>query len=212
MFIVKGNKKKEMSEQEFESLSKNFGSVVLDIGTGDGKFVYKNASKDKNTLFIGIDPVERQLRTFSKKSNRKRLENTLFVLGSADTIPSELFSCIDKIIIILPWGTLLEKVIKGDREFLEDLNRLLKVSGGIEIYLGYSPELEPSETKRLELPPINEDFIHENIVPQYSPYFSLEVLEKMNKKNLDEVGSSWAKKLKHGNDRDIFKMVFRKKA
>jgi 16S rRNA (adenine(1408)-N(1))-methyltransferase len=212
MIIVKGSKKEEINERGFESLSKNFDSVVLDIGTGDGKFVYKSALKDKNTLFIGMDPVERQLRTYSKKSNRKRLENALFVLGSIDSIPPELFSRIDKIYINLPWGTLLENVAKGNEDFVEKVYALLKKGGLLEIIFGYLPELEPSETKRLNLPDISRDKSVDQIMLSFKIHFEIEEIRKLDKKDMGNIETTWAKKLKHGNDRNIYKMVFRKKS
>jgi hypothetical protein len=157
-----------------------------------------------------MDPVERQLRKFSKKSNRKRLKNTLFVLGSAENFPEELFANIDKIYITFPWGSLLEKIIKGDKEFANGLHKLLRNQGLLEINLGYSPELEPSETERLDLPTINEKFIREKIIPKYQPYFLLEEIKEMDREQLDKFDSSWAKKLKHGKDRNIFKIHLQK--
>lgn len=210
MITIKGDKGEEMDLGGFTDLRVKFRSTVLDIGTGDGRFVYENALKDGNTLFIGIDPVERQLRKYSKKSNRKKLGNTLFILGSAENLPKELFFSIDKIYITFPWGSLLEKVVKGDTEFITGLHGLLKHRGLLEIHLGYSPDLEPSEIKRLDLPPIDEKFIQEKMIPKYSPYFLLEEIKKTDKENLDDIDSNWAKKLKHGRERSIFKICLQK--
>lgn len=211
MILVKGHNKENLEKSDFESLSKRFNSVILDLGTGDGRFVYKKALENPDKLFLGVDPVEKQLRIYSKRANRKRLKNILFVLASADDIPSELFSKIDKVYINLPWGTLLEKIIKGDKYFIDNLEKLLKKSGILEITLGYTPDLEPSETKRLDLPTINKDYLVNEVSQFFNPIFLLKSIEQIKKEELGNLESTWSKKLKHGSDRDIFKMVFEKK-
>ena len=58
MKIIKGNKTEEMSKQNFDLLKGGYQKVFIDLGTGDGRFVYKSALAEPNTLFIGIDPNE----------------------------------------------------------------------------------------------------------------------------------------------------------
>ena len=181
-----------------------FDKTVLDIGTGDGRFVYKNAQKDKNVFYVGMDPAERQLKTYSSKANRKKLSNCLFVIGSIENIPSELFSSFDEIYINLPWGTLLEKIVKIDTNSVDNMARLLKKNGKVTIILGYTPELEPSETKRLLLPKIDNKYIEENIVPSFEKDFNIKVFRKIDKNDLDRIETTWAKKLKFGRNRDIY--------
>ena len=67
MKIIKGKKILEITDLEFENIIKNFQKVYLDIGTGDGKFVYKNALEEKYILWVGLDPSQKQLEIFSKK-------------------------------------------------------------------------------------------------------------------------------------------------
>ena len=212
MLVVTGNKKEELKEDAFQNLIDGHENVILDIGTGDGRFVYKKALENKTNFYVGMDPAEKQMEIYSKKANRKRLKNCLFIVGSIENIPPELFSHINKIYINLPWGTLLENIAKGKVDFAEKVHNLLKKDGVLEIIFGYLPELEPSETKRLDLPDINEDKNIDQILSSFKRYFEIEEFRKLNKKDVGNIETTWAKKLKHGRDRTIYKIILRKKS
>ena len=211
MISIVGNNQKELEADEFRNLMKSFEKVILDIGTGDGRFVYKNALKNDKNLYIGLDPVVKQLEKYSKKAIRKKLKNILFVQGSAENIPPELFCEINKIFINLPWGTLLEKIVKTDQYFIKDLYILLKKQGELEITFGYLPELEPSETQRLSLPNISLDFISNTIMSNFKIYgFNINSVEEISKEYLKNIETTWSKKLTFGKNRKIYKINFSK--
>ena len=210
MIVIKGDKKQEIDKKSFENLCKKFEKVILDIGTGDGRFVFENALKDGKNLYVGMDPAEQQLKIFSKKVNRKRLSNSLFVLGSIENTPPELFSVIDRIFINLPWGTLLEKIIKSENSSVKNLHDLLKEGGEMEVIFGYLPELEPSETRRLDLPKISGELDVQKIFSSFKKHFTVIEMQRLSKKDLGKLETTWAKKLKFGNDRDIYKIVLKK--
>lgn len=210
MIVITGDKKQEIDKQSFENLCQKFEKVVLDIGTGDGRFVLKNALKNKKNIYVGMDPAEKQLKISSKKANKKRLGNSLFILGSIENTPPELFSLIDKIFINLPWGTLLEKIVKSENSSVKNLYDLLKDEGEIEVIFGYLPELEPSETKRLDLPKISGELDVQQIFSSFKKHFTIVEMLRINKKDLGKLETTWAKKLKFGNDRDIYKIILKK--
>ena len=45
--------------------------VIIDIGTGDGRFVYQSARRNPRKFYIGIDPNVRPLEKISEKIYRK---------------------------------------------------------------------------------------------------------------------------------------------
>jgi 16S rRNA (adenine(1408)-N(1))-methyltransferase len=211
MRLVIGNNKKELSESEFKKITKGFKRVEIDLGTGDGRFVFKNALVSPETLFIGVDPSEKQLEIYSKKVLRKKLKNALFVVGSVEHLPPELLSSTNRLYITLPWGTLLESIVKPTQSKVFELAGMLKKDGKIEMILGYSPEFEPSETKRLNLPEIDDGLMNNSIVPIFKNCgLELKKLECVTKEQLKDIETTWAKKLKFGKDRKIYKVVFQK--
>jgi len=204
MISVSGNIKKDIDRKIFESMVDKFDKTILDIGTGDGRFVYKKAQEEEKVFYVGMDPAERQLKTYSSKANRKRLNNCLFVVGSIENIPPELFLSFDEIYINLPWGSLLEKIVKTDINTVINIKKLLKKNGTATIILGYAPELEPSETKRLLLPRIDHEYIEKTILPSFEKDFNVKVFRKIDKTDLGRYETTWAKKLKFGRNREIY--------
>jgi len=208
---VIGNKQKEINMGEIKNLISNYPTVELDLGTGDGRFVYKKALINSDVFYIGTDSSEKQIQIYSRKAVRKKLTNILFAVGSIENLPKELESIGDKIYINLPWGTLLEFVVKPTKEGVIKLSKLLKDKGKIEITFGYAPEFEPSETERLRLPLIGDGLIEESIIPIFeSCGFKSEGYSKLSKEELKDIETTWAKKLKFRKDRDIYKMCFSK--
>ena len=212
MIVITGDKKNEIDKKSFKDVCKKHNKVILDIGTGDGKFVYKNAIKNKNNLYIGLDPAEKQIQIYSKKANRRRLKNALYILGSLENLPEELYSTVDKIFVNLPWGTLLEKIVKSNEIYTKELSKILKRDGEIEIIFGYVPELEPSETERLGLPKIENESDVLKVFSTFKKIFEVVEMKRLVKEDLDKIETTWAKKLKFGKDRFIYKIVLKKLA
>lgn len=44
----------------------------MDIGTGDGRFVYQMCQKNPEKFYIGIDPAQEPLQKISEKIYRKK--------------------------------------------------------------------------------------------------------------------------------------------
>ena len=67
---------------------------MIDLGTGDGLFVYQSARENPRKFYIGIDPSPRPLEKISEKIHRKAekggLPNALFLQASLEDLPREL--------------------------------------------------------------------------------------------------------------------------
>lgn len=211
MKVIKGNKLFELNKGEFGQLIKSFNSVEVDIGTGDGRFAYKSALKNPDALYIGIDPSQKQLEEYSKKAVKKRLNNVVFVLGSMELFPSELYLCADKVHINFPWGTLLGHIAKPTYTIISKIGNILKPNGTLQIILGYTQQTEPTETERLQLDDLNETYIKEKIAPLFEECnLHLIRLKLLEKSDLKDIETTWSKKLSFGSDRPIYFLSLRK--
>ncbi|MFZ5424567.1 MAG: class I SAM-dependent methyltransferase [Patescibacteria group bacterium] len=207
--LVKGNKLIEEKPENFRETLRKYQKTHIDLGTGNGRFVYKNAIANKNSLYIGIDPNEKQLQEYSKKAVRSKVQNVMFVLASLENLPEELENIADTVTINLPWGSLLQAVAKPNETQLNFIKNLLKPRGTLEIIFGYTNEAEPTEFERLNLEHLNKEQILEQIVPEFEKVnFRLKQIDELNKKELSKVESSWGKKLAYGQQRPLFKLIF----
>jgi ubiquinone/menaquinone biosynthesis C-methylase UbiE len=70
------------------------GGVIIDLGTGDGSFVYQSARRHPDQFYIGIDAESSALEKVSEKIHRKPEKggaaNILFIQAAVEDLPSEL--------------------------------------------------------------------------------------------------------------------------
>ena len=112
-----------LPEKSSDILSNHTGEgIVIDIGTGDGRFVFAAARGNPNKFFIGIDanikPLAKPSMRATRKPSKGGLPNALFVQAAVEDLPQELEGAADEMHIHFPWGSLLQAVATGDRVVL----------------------------------------------------------------------------------------------
>ncbi|HYW89286.1 MAG TPA: class I SAM-dependent methyltransferase [Chloroflexota bacterium] len=92
--------------------------VLLDLGTGDGAAVVRAARAEAGVLAVGVDTDAASLREVSQKAHRKGgVANALFLVGDAAEALEAFRGHVDELRITLPWGSLLQRVLEGERAF-----------------------------------------------------------------------------------------------
>jgi 16S rRNA (adenine(1408)-N(1))-methyltransferase len=187
--------------------------VVIDIGTGDGRFVSAAAKANPNKFFIGVDANVKPLEKPSMKATRKPakggLPNALFVQAAAEDLPEELNGVADEIHIHFPWGSLLRAVTTGDREVLKGLRRIAAPECILEIVIGVDPLRDRSEIERLGVPELTPVFTHSFLVPQYiAANFDFVRAGKLDRGRWERLETSWAKRLQGNDAREVTYLIF----
>ena len=178
--------------------------VIIDIGTGDGRFVYQSARLNPNKLYIGIDPNVRPLEKISEKIHRKPAKggapNVLFIQAAIEDLPDELNGVADEVHLHFPWGSLLRAMATGDVAVLRNLRRICSQGALLEVVIGLDPVRDQTEIDRLALTPLSIEFIDRQLAPNYRDA-SFEVIERgiLSATEWPEFNTSWAKRL-HGNE------------
>jgi 16S rRNA (adenine(1408)-N(1))-methyltransferase len=209
MKILMGNKNVNINKVEFENILKGYKSVIIDLGTGSGQFVYKKAKNDPDNFYIGIDPCADSMMEYSVKSNKKAcrggIQNILFVIDSVENLPKELESAADKIYINLPWGTLRDGIIKGQEDILNNIRMISKDRGSLEVCVTYSNLYEEKVIDIRNLPELSTNYIKNELKHRYR-LSSIDITEiaLWNNEDLKKVDSKWAKKLAFGRCREIY--------
>ena len=166
----------------------NYDRVILDLGTGDGRYVHHLAERNPRWFVIGVDACRENLREHS----RGKLPNALFVIASAQELPRELTGLVSHITINFPWGSLLESLLTGDSQFmcaLETVSRSLtalgvRLNGGALAELGWTLEA-------------GADQIYANLI---RAGWRVKAPAKLNAQALRNFPSTWAKRLAFGRD------------
>jgi 16S rRNA (adenine(1408)-N(1))-methyltransferase len=171
MLIQIGKRVESITHDEFRARVRSYDSVLIDVGTGDGQFVCRTAAEQATTLCVGLDPVGANMTTSSarvtKKPARGGLRNILFVIASVEDFPPELAGTADKITINFPWGSLLRVLIEPNEAVLAQLANLGRPGTEILILLNYSVLQDESYLKRLGMPVVSAETLHESLRAAY---------------------------------------------
>jgi 16S rRNA (adenine(1408)-N(1))-methyltransferase len=185
------------------SSSHTGGGIVIDLGTGDGTFVYQSAKENPDRFYIGIDANPKPLEKISEKIHRKPakggLPNVMFVQAAVEDLPGELEGVADEVHVHFPWGSLLHAVVTGDHVFLRSVQAICTPGALLEVIAGLDPERDRGEIERLGLPPFSTAYIDTDLAPRYAEA-GFEIIERgvLSEPEWAGLKTSWAKRLRGG--------------
>ena len=199
------------------SLHPSGNGVIIDIGTGDGHFVYQSARENPDKFFIGIDASPKQLAKISEKIYRKPTKggapNVLFIQAAVENLPAELDGVATEVHVHFPWGSLLKAVADGDVGVLKQIRRVCASDALLEVVLGLDPVRDVSEIERLGLSSITLELIDTKLSTIYS-HAGFEITERgiLPASEWPEFKTSWSKKLRGSRNRSITYLIARAKS
>ena len=187
--------------------------IVIDIGTGDGRFVSAAARKNPNKFFIGVDanvkPLEKTSMRATRKTAKGGLANAMFVQAAVEDLPEEFDSVADEIHIHFPWGSLLKAVATGKADVLASLKRIAAPDGLLEIVLGIDPERDRTELDRLGIPELTPITLHSYLIPKYiAAGFTFVEARTLTQAEWSKLETSWARKLQGSSERRVTFLKF----
>jgi len=207
--ILKG--KNITHEDSINNYINGFKRIEVDLGTGDGRFVYTLAKQNPDVFYIGIDPVAENMAEHALKINKKlhtgfRLTNVMYLVAAAEDLPQEISGVANKIYVTLPWGSLLEGIVKADPLILGSLLRIAKKPlAEFEFCFTYDVLYESAEIANRDLPILAFDYVKNELAKAYEKFgFLITRSEVLCGHMLRTYPTKWAKKLGYGRDREIF--------
>lgn len=211
MAVLPDNSTEKPSEN---LLGHTAGGVVVDIGTGDGRFVYQCARADPTKFYIGVDANAKALAKISEKIYRKPakggLANVLFVQAAVENLPAELDGVADEIHIHFPWGSLLRAVATGDLEILGSLRRICAPDCVLEVVIGVDPVRDSSEIERLGLPELSRSYLESVLAQKYSAAgFEVTETGALSQADWSQLQTSWARRLQVNTERLVVYLIAR---
>lgn len=185
----------------------------MDIGTGDGRFVYQMARKNPQRLYIGIDASSEALVKVSEKIHRNPkhggAKNALFLQARVENLPEELSGIADEVHIHFPWGSLLGALLKPDETVLASLRRICKKEALLEVITSIDETRDATELARLGITEhVDDDYIERILSPRFQSC-GLRITEhgSIPPGNWPDLCTSWTAKLKSSGSRHAHYLI-----
>jgi 16S rRNA (adenine(1408)-N(1))-methyltransferase len=188
METIRGRKSLHLDLNGLKQRLANYKHTLLDLGTGDGRYVRTLAERHPRWFVIGVDACRENLREHSQA----KLQNMLFVIAPAQALPCELNGCASHIAVNFPWGSLLESLLDGDPELMHGLKQVSRPGTALKLRLNGGALAETGKT--LEG---GSDRIYYNLL---QGGWQLEHPTLMDASALRQFPSTWARRLAFGRD------------
>ncbi len=188
METIRGRMSQFLDSDGFQARCKNYPRVMLDLGTGDGRYVRFLADRNPGCFIIGLDACRENLY----ERSRLNLPNALFIIASAQDLPREFEGLISHITINFPWGSLLKSLLEPDESLMNGLALITTQNAQIDILLNSGALTEAGAD--LE---DGAETIHENL-KRYG--WKIRHPNQLLNDELRHVPTTWAKRLAHGRD------------
>lgn len=131
METIRGKTSLEMTAPDLGQRLTGYKHILLDLGTGDGRFVWHMAKQHPDWFFIGVDACRENLHL----NSRKNRPNALFIIANVLALPEELNGLASHVTINFPWGSLLAGLLKDDDGLISGLKTLTPPGAKLDIHL-----------------------------------------------------------------------------
>ena len=188
METIRGRTSHELNFNGLAERLADYNHLLLDLGTGDGRFVCCMAKQHQDRFFMGVDACRENLRA----NSQRKLPNALFIIASAQALPQELNRLISHVTINFPWGSLLESLLSGEPALMNGLSSISCPNAGVEIRLNSGALAEAGTALEAGAEKIYYNMLRSG--------WQVETLVMMNASVLRSFPTTWAKRLAFGRD------------
>lgn len=214
MDVIVGKRTEEVDASAARARAAPYAGVLVDIGTGSGRFVYEAARRLPHLLCIGIDAVSTKLQDYSAKALRKAarggVPNAMFVRSGAEDLPAELAGLATHITVNLPWGSLLRGLVVPDARLISTLRGIASAEATVEILLTYSRSYEPEMIESLGLPELTVEYLEQHAGPLYERQgIGIQGVRVYGNAVVRRLPLEWGRKLAYGRERQFFHILGR---
>ncbi len=165
-----------------------YRDILIDIGTGDGRYVRAIAQQCPACFAIGIDACRENLRGVSRDAPR----NALFIIANALTLPLELRGLATRMTINFPWGSLLVALLGGDPALRDGLIVLAQPGATLEIRLNGGALAEAGYTLEAGAAQVQHTLQGWGFANRHSAMLDADALRR--------APTTWARRLAYGRD------------
>ena len=128
---VQGSNIRAIDAVEVAAWAASYRDVIVDLGTGDGRFVRDLARACPERAAIGVDTCQANLASFSRSAPG----NALLLAGDALALPHDLCGLATRVTVNFPWGSLLRGLLDGHGGLFDGLRAVGRSGASLEIRL-----------------------------------------------------------------------------
>ncbi|MDA8391841.1 MAG: methyltransferase domain-containing protein [Actinomycetota bacterium] len=208
--VVMANRQRAVvPDDRFQALRAAYGDVVVDVGTGDGRFAYHLARSTAESLVVGVDPVAANMAATARRAARKQAKggapNLLLVHASVEELPTVLHRTASAVFVQLPWGRLLEGIVTADPEIVGGLARLCAPGAHLTLTLNTRIWEHDLPGRFDHLPAPTPAHVAQVVAPAFAAKgIELRQSRYLTYPEMRSLGTTWAKRLSSGCNEPLF--------
>ena len=187
----------ELPAAEFKDLAAGYSTVVLDVGTGDGKHALALARQRPDQLIVGLDAAKDNLR---KVSARTDVANLLFLWAAVEQLPAELAG-IGELHVLMPWGSLLRGMLGDGSATLAALASRCVPNAGFLVTLNLHAWRPPVPEVGAHPEPTPDSAMAELAQLYRGHGWRIEEAHYLDDESIAQLATSWTRRLNSSRDR-----------
>ncbi len=187
-----GKRSATLERADFVEVLNNYREVLVDLGTGDGRYVRSTAQAHPEKFVIGLDACRENL----VKTSSNPQSNTLYLIANAAKLPEELRGLATGVSINFPWGSLLSGLLDRQSGLIAGLQSLVQPGATLEVRLNESALLKAGRPLDQAAAIVERNLQEHN--------FELASIQKLDRVALRTCPTTWAKRLAFGRDTQAF--------
>lgn len=188
METIRGRMSHDLDLNGLKSRLTNYNRLILDLGTGDGRYVRTLAQSHSDWFVVGVDACRENLHEHS----RAGLANMLFVIANAQELPCEFSGLFSHVTINFPWGSLLKGLLAAEPGLMGGLTSVARPGAQVEIHLNGGALTEAGTSLLAGAEAIYENMKHHG--------WKLTKPCPMDDRTLRSFPTTWARRLAYGRD------------
>jgi 16S rRNA (adenine(1408)-N(1))-methyltransferase len=194
---------------ELAALRAEYETVAVDVGTGDGRFAYQLATDDPHRFVVGIDalaePMGERAATAARKPARGGRPNLVFVHAAVEALPPELAGLADEVYVQLPWGALLEGIVRARADVLGGIAGLCRSGARLAVTLNGEIWLDSTPARYEDLPVPTPEYVAEVVAPGFRAVgIVLGPARYATAADAKSLPTTWARRLGHAREHPCF--------
>ena len=207
--VVGKGRTSEMPASELEALRGAYVKCAVDVGTGDARFAYHLASERPDWLVLGLDALDEPLGEIAYRAARKAARggrpNLVLLRAAIEALPDELDRIADEVDVLLPWGALLEGIVRARPEVIGGIAALARPGALVQVTLNGEIWLDSTPARYADLPLPTPDYVAEAIEPEFRRNgIELGAARYLTAAEAKGLPTTWARRLGHGRSHPRF--------